>query len=153
LSKKEIVCIIVKVLIVTLFKQTISILRAFGLKETLRRTFYYSTLITFRESLYQKHIVNCIVKYAKGYPTFIDIGANRGTVTVAVAHLFESLIAIEPLQENFSQLLSNVSAHKIKNCILLPLALGEKPGTKKYTIARETLIPQDLYQAFCRLKL
>ena len=140
-------------LIVTLFKQTVSILRAFGLKETLRRTFYYSTSIIFGESLYQKPIVNCIVKYAKGYPTFIDVGANRGVITVVVSHLFDRCIAIEPLPENFSRLLSNVSAHKIKNCILLPLALDEKPGTKKYTIAQETLIPQALYQIFCRVKL
>jgi FkbM family methyltransferase len=114
----------------TLFKQAISILRAFGLKETIRRTFYYSASTIFGERLYQKPIIECIVKYAKDYPTFIDIGACRGTITVAVSHLFNHCIAIEPLPENFSQLISNVSAHKVKNCILLPIALDEKPGTK-----------------------
>jgi len=34
------------------------------------------TSIIFGESLIQKPIVNCIVKYAKGYPTFIDVGAG-----------------------------------------------------------------------------
>ena len=119
-----------KLLLVTLFNQAASIMKAFGLKETLRRAFYYSALKIFGEGLYQKPIINRIIRYAKWYSTFIDIGANRGIVTVAISHLFDRCIAIEPLPENFSQLLSNVSAHKVKNCILLPLALDEKPGTK-----------------------
>jgi FkbM family methyltransferase len=118
------------VLIVTLFKQPFSILRAFGLRETLRRTLYYSASIIFGENIYQKPIIDCIVKYAKDYSTFIDVGACRGIVTVAVSHLFDRCIAIEPLPENFSQLLSNVSAHKVKNCTILPIALDEKPGAK-----------------------
>jgi FkbM family methyltransferase len=110
----------------TLFKQAISTLRDFGLKETIRRTFYCSASIIFGERLYQKPIIDCIVKYAKDYPTFIDIGACQGTITVAVSHLFSHCIAIEPLPENFLQLIT----HKAKNCILLPIALDEKPGTK-----------------------
>jgi FkbM family methyltransferase len=113
-----------------LFDQAISILRAFGLKETLRRTFYYSASRIFGEGLYQKPIIDCIIKHAKSYHTFIDIGAARGLITVAVSHLFDRCIAIEPLPENFSQLLSNVSIHRIQNVLLLPIALGEKAGTK-----------------------
>jgi FkbM family methyltransferase len=116
---------------VILFKQAISILRALGLREALRRaTYYWASIVLHSERLYQKPIIACIVNYAKDYPTFIDIGACRGTITVAVSHLFDRCIAIEPLPENFSQLLSNVLAHKVKNCICLPLALDEKPGTK-----------------------
>jgi FkbM family methyltransferase len=120
----------VKMLMMILFKQATSILRAFGLKEALRRAFYHSASTIFGERAYQKPIIDCIIKHAKDYPTFIDIGACRGTITIAVSHLFNQCIAIEPLPENFSQLLSNMSVHKIKNCILLPLALDEKPGVK-----------------------
>jgi FkbM family methyltransferase len=113
-----------------LFNQATSILRSFGLRETLRRVFYYSALKIFGEELYQKPIIDCIIKHAKGYSTFIDIGAASGVITVAVSHLFNCCIAIEPLSKNFSKLLSNISANKIKNCIALPIALNEKPGTK-----------------------
>jgi hypothetical protein len=57
-----------------LFNQATSILRTFGLRETLRRVFYYSALKIFGEELYQKPIIDCIIKHAKGYSTFIDIG-------------------------------------------------------------------------------
>jgi len=112
------------------FKQVTSLLRTFGLKETLRRALYYSASVMFGEKLYQKPIIDCIVKHAKGYPTFIDIGAYRGIITIAVSNLFEQCIAIEPIPENFLYLLHNVSIHGVKNCILLPLALGEEPGVK-----------------------
>jgi len=122
-----------------LFNQATSILRVFGLKETMRRTFYYSASKIFGEKLYQKPIIDCIIKHAESYHTFIDIGAARGVITVAVSHLFDRCIAIEPLPENFSQLLFNVSTHRINNVLLLPIALGEKAGTKNiYYTPRNT---------------
>jgi FkbM family methyltransferase len=112
----------------TLIRQTKANLRAFGMEETLRRTKYFMGLKLFGQSFYQKPIINCILNYSKGFRTFIDIGANVGTITLAVSNLFERCIAVEPLPQTFSRLRLNVICRNINNVQLFPLALGEKEG-------------------------
>jgi len=84
-----------------LFNRATSILRTFGLRETLRRVFYYSALKIFGEELYQKPIIDCIIKHAKGYFTFIDISVARGVIIVTVSQLFDCCISIELCQKIF----------------------------------------------------
>ena len=58
--------------------------------------------------------------------TVYDIGAHIGTKTMLFAKKAERVIAFEPNPESFSQLLSNMSEHHLKNVIAFNVGLGSR---------------------------
>ncbi len=73
-------------------------------------------------------IIDCIKEEATkhSYGTFIDIGANDGTVTIAVAHLFQKCIAFEPVPSIFVHLQNRIAL--FPRCRAFQSALGENIG-------------------------
>lgn len=74
-------------------------------------------------------VIDCILSEAgsRHYSTFIDIGANVGTITRAVSHYFKSCIAIEPSAAHFSRLNKVISG--LPNCLAINCALGDERGS------------------------
>lgn len=68
--------------------------------------------------------------------TFIDIGANAGSVTVPAAPGFEKCISIEPAKQNRDRLRKAVSTAGTDNCEIFECALGEHEGTTKIFLSK-----------------
>lgn len=63
---------------------------------------------------------------------FVDVGANSGVLGCYVAkHLIETgeTIFVEPFADNCKLILANQALNGLRNCALLPFAVGSKVGT------------------------
>src|SRR3989442_1707168 len=58
----------------------------------------------------------------RSFPVVVDVGANVGDFTLAMANRCGKLIAIEPGFENFTSLESNIEANGIRNTTALKIA-------------------------------
>jgi len=67
---------------------------------------------------------------------FMDVGANIGRLSVQVAKNSKKVkvIAIEPERYNFSVILKNIEANKLKNIFPLNLGCSEKKGTSPFFV-------------------
>ena len=81
---------------------------------------------------------NCEVSYINDYinktkrnNTFIDIGANIGTHSIAYSKLYKKIIAFEPDLYNFNQSKENIMMNNIVNVELYNKALGSSKGFVK----------------------
>lgn len=71
------------------------------------------------ESMLMQHQLN-------GAGVVVDIGANIGYYTILMAKNAKKVFAIEPDRDCFEILKKNVDANKLKNVVLLNIALGAK---------------------------
>jgi len=88
---------------------------------------------TFMEGVYERPWVEKSTKFVKG-KTFIDIGANIGTYSLALSREAKQIYALEPEKNNYSNLIRNVKFAKIKNIVPIKNAVGSsnKTGAKLY---------------------
>jgi len=112
-----------------LFNQAMSVQRVYGTKLTATKIYRFLGGKIIGDSFYQKPIIDCIKRYASRHRTFIDIGANIGTITTAVAPLFEYCLAIEPNPRIASHLRKSVDSQNITNCQVIECAIGDRAGT------------------------
>jgi FkbM family methyltransferase len=86
------------------------------------------TSLNFRhyEAMELKHVL----RLARGAKTIIDIGANTGFYAMALAQAFPKaeVIAFEPIQTTYSQLVGNIRLNKIKNVEAFPIGLYNTNG-------------------------
>ena len=81
---------------------------------------------------WERHLTTAISQLMGFYsdPTFVDIGANLGIMTVHLARKCDQghVHAIEPIPENFVTLGAIVKRFRLSNVTLHQFALGEQPG-------------------------
>ncbi len=67
----------------------------------------------------------------------VDIGSNTGTFTVLAAQRANKghVFALEPVPELAQRIRQNVSANKLANVTVLPVALADKNGTEKFYLS------------------
>lgn len=65
----------------------------------------------------------------------VDVGANIGYYTLMMARLAKMVYAIEPDRDCFEILKKNVEANKLKNVVLLNIAIGAKK--EKLTLVKD----------------
>jgi FkbM family methyltransferase len=60
----------------------------------------------------------------------VDVGANEGYFTILAAQLAHRgrVIAVEPQARCIDSVARNLAANNIRNCTILPVALGQSPG-------------------------
>jgi FkbM family methyltransferase len=68
---------------------------------------------------------------------FLDVGANIGTTTVPAARVARSVIAFEPVPNNFRLLAANVAANELANVRCLPLGLSDAAGELAMTLSAD----------------
>lgn len=119
-----------------LARQALSVYRAEGTLALLTKMYYYLGMQIFGEGFYQKPIINCIRSHATNHRAFIDIGANVGLITTAVAPLFERCLSIEPSPRNVSRLKLNIKLKNLKNVEVIDLALGDQPGDATFFLSK-----------------
>lgn len=71
------------------------------------------------------------------YPTFCDIGANRGLFSVLLARSYREVYAFEPLEVNVALLQSGLDENGLRNVEILPFALGEAEAVAKFYLPPE----------------
>lgn len=98
-----------------------------GLHSAFNRSLYYLTEGFIGNE--PAGVIRCIKREAKRkeYKTFIDIGANVGRVTSAVAQLFQFCMTIEPSPRYFNELV--FSTAPLHNCVNFNCALGERSSS------------------------
>ena len=78
--------------------------------------------------IYEQYRIN----YKSPQVTIFDVGANMGTFTLKAAKRIQNngiVVAIEPFPYNFTRLQENIRLNRLKNIIVLAVALGEMKGT------------------------
>jgi FkbM family methyltransferase len=72
--------------------------------------------------------------------TFMDVGANAGLYSVALAGLANEvgqIMAFEPLTENLERLHRNIALNGFTNVKVFPFALGDRDGTVDLKLATD----------------
>lgn len=88
------------------------------------------------QGAYEPHVSAIIERYGAPGMTVLDVGANVGFHTMAMARLVGSdgrVFAFEPNSENCRLILKTLSANSMSNVELLPVALGERRGWTHFT--------------------
>jgi len=60
------------------------------------------------------------------FPTFCDIGANRGLFSLLLASSYRNVVAFEPLEMNIEYLSAALEMNSLSNVEIQPFALGEQ---------------------------
>jgi len=63
-------------------------------------------------------------KFIDANSVFFDIGANIGTITIAMARIVKEVFAFEPMKNNIKLLEENISLNNLSNVRIYPVALG-----------------------------
>lgn len=85
---------------------------------------------------YEPHVSAVLRTACAAGMTVVDVGANVGFHTLAMARLVGPsgrVLAFEPSSENCRVLLTTLSANSLDNVELVPVALGERRGWSHYT--------------------
>lgn len=77
----------------------------------------------------QEEEVLLIRRYIDSGSTFIDVGANIGTIAIPVAKTVHKVIAFEPVKENYELLEENIRLNRLTNIEVHTVALGKERGT------------------------
>ena len=88
------------------------------------------------DGTYEPHVSAIIERYCSPGMTVVDVGANVGFHTMAMARLVGPsgrVLAFEPNSENCRLILKTLSANSVSNVELLPVALGERRGWSHFT--------------------
>lgn len=82
---------------------------------------------------YQVQLQDFVKKYFKKCParTAIDVGANMGITAIEYAHIFQSVIAFEPIADVYNQLQMVIKRNNMLNIKTYNVALGDNKGTAR----------------------
>lgn len=72
--------------------------------------------------------------------TFFDVGANAGFFTLVAARLVGAhgrCVAFDPLPYNIESIREQVELNSLSQCVVVPEAVGEHPGTATFSFASE----------------
>ena len=85
---------------------------------------------------YSKKEREILLRASSSVQSFIDIGANIGTITVPVAHSMKKpALAIEPVSANFSLLVENIDLNSLSSKVnAVQVALGDRPSEHEMVI-------------------
>lgn len=108
-----------------------------------RLRFYPSALsATLWESPNDRHEDDTIIRnLLKKGDTFIDVGANIGSLSIAAALTVGQeghVLAVEPHPRIFTYLTGNLALNTIQNCRAVNVALGDTIGTVRFSDRRFT---------------
>ena len=80
---------------------------------------------------YQVQLQDWVKEYFKQRPArkAIDVGANMGITAIEYAHIFQSVLAFEPIADVYNQLQMVIERNGIYNVCTYPIALSDKKGT------------------------
>lgn len=70
--------------------------------------------------------------------TFFDVGANAGFFTLVAARLVGAqgkCVAFDPLPGNTESIREQVELNSLSHCVVVPEAVGERPGTATFSFA------------------
>ena len=76
----------------------------------------------------QDEEVDLISRFVGINDSFIDVGANIGTIAIPISKLTKRVDAFEPVKENRDLLEENIKINNIKNIAVHPVALGREKG-------------------------
>ena len=86
---------------------------------------------TFTDSI---ALITHFIPLVKPQSIGIDIGANEGITTVAMARVARKVIAFEPIPENQVRFKENLAVNGIKNVVLEDLAVSKNCGSASINI-------------------
>lgn len=84
--------------------------------------------------------IQSLCSWARPNSTALDVGANVGLFTVALAEAVRpagKVIAFEPFPGNIGRLKGNLELNNIRNVDVLPLAVGREEGTITLHLSRD----------------
>jgi FkbM family methyltransferase len=90
--------------------------------------------------LFEEAEIRYLCSKVKPESTVIDIGANVGLFTVALARKIEAtgkVLSFEPLPSNISRLKQNLTRNRLNNVNIFPIALGDIDGTVLLYLAND----------------
>lgn len=98
------------------------------LRESLQRDFLFGLYDRRELELVREHL---------GDGDFVDVGAHVGLYTVAAArHGSGRVLAFEPNPSARAQLTANVALNGCRNVLVVPMAVGDAPGTALLHVPR-----------------
>ena len=83
---------------------------------------------------YNEHELNIIKDVSnalKEKNVFLDIGSSTGEFSISMAHIFPTVIGVEPLIHSYNQSLVHAKINNISNVRFFNIALGEKKSKTK----------------------
>jgi len=109
-----------------------------------------------RRGVHEPWLVQTLEQTLKKDMVGLDIGANLGFFAILEAGLCRKVYAIEPVPENYKALVKTVYYNRINNIDASPIALGNKNGTNKMLVTKQsnwgTLVKEengsDFYRSF-----
>ena len=81
---------------------------------------------TFKTQFSYIRELGAVLPGKRFFPVVVDVGANIGDFTLAIAGQSGRVIAIEPGENNFSSLISNIKINGIQNATALNIAAHDK---------------------------
>ena len=70
--------------------------------------------------------ISAVIPSKSHFSTVVDVGANIGDFTMALARSSEKIVAVEPGVRNFLALESNIAANRIENVLTLNVAAHDR---------------------------
>ena len=77
------------------------------------------------------NIVRDVSNALKEKNVFLDIGSSTGEFSISMAHIFPTVIGVEPLIHSYNQSLVHAKINNISNVRFFNIALGEKKSKTK----------------------
>jgi FkbM family methyltransferase len=96
----------------------------------------YSELVSTRDFVLGASEVKMIRSLSSNYPLFIDVGANVGvwTVALAAAHPKAHVYSLEPTPNTFSALRHNVALNRLQNVTATEIAVSDSTGVLPFQV-------------------
>ena len=110
---------------------------AFG---TRLRTSTFADFRSTRGFVPRAGAVELIRKLSVNYPVFVDVGANFGvwTLALAAAHPNADVYCLEPTPNTFAVLCDNIALNGFQNVTALQLAASDSVGVCSYQVTEKT---------------
>jgi FkbM family methyltransferase len=114
-----------------------------GLKVSLRyrETLGWSTLLF---GPFECHEMQYVANYLRSGDTVLDVGANVGLYTVAMAGAVGNegkVIAVEPMPENLAMMWRNLKANQLNTVQAFACAVGDADGQAQLHLANDSAYP------------
>jgi FkbM family methyltransferase len=102
----------------------------------------YNELLSTRALVPGASEAKMIRNLSSNYPLFIDIGANVGvwTVALAAAHPKAHVYCFEPTPNSFSMLRHNVALNRLQNVIATQIAVSDSAGVLSFQVTENESI-------------
>lgn len=113
-----------------------------GAFETRLHAMSYSELLSARNLVPDSSEIQMIKRLSRNCPVFLDVGANVGvwTIAMAAAHPRAHVYSFEPTPKVFGFLCDNIALNNLRNVTALQLALSEKDGDFSFQVTRNSSI-------------